>query len=206
MCRIRGFYASSAAFSASFAAFFSAKYASPFQQIGQQLDQAVDRRGGWLRDREHTHVLAADHKKCDRRDLDSRACSAAEGIIAVRGHIFRCEIAAAPAIADGNLGHGDDRHAAGRGDGTADDRVDIDHILDLAHGIGHHIRQRMFYTLHRLFSFVQNFQEPDASAQRKGQRPTDGDRGHKMRVDLCVAYSIIERGPNVTLFYDEKPL
>ena len=25
-----------------------------------------------------------------------------------------------------------------------------------------------------------------------------------MRVYLCVAYSIIERGPNVTLFYDEK--
>ena len=55
------------------------------------------------------------------------------------------KIAAAAAIADGDLRHGNDRHTAGRGDGTADDRIDVDHVPDLAHGIGHHIRQGMIH-------------------------------------------------------------
>ena len=153
----------------------------------------------WLLER-----LEVSAGECTLYEDSPGACAAAKGIVAVRRHVFRCKIAAAAAIADGDFRNGDDRHAARRGDRAADNCIDVDHVLDLAHGSGHHIRQRMFHNLHRLFSFVQNFQEPDTGAQRKGQRPPDGDRGHKMRVYLCVAYSIIERGPNVTLFYDEK--
>ena len=60
--------------------------------------------------------------------------------------------------------------------------------------------------LHRLFSLIQYLQEPHAGMQRQREGTPDGDRGDQARVDFHTGLIIVERGLNVTFFYDEEPV